>query len=670
MAVLLFCIWKIINLQYIDKAYCIRYYDARAKSSKRFCFTDSEMERQEEVMEEKDKKYIKLLAEKYPSKQAVCREIINLSAILNLPKGTEHFMSDLHGEYEAFFHILNNCSGVIREKVNLLFDDVLTDFEQQEICTLIYYPREKLAMLQKKENLSDEWYRMTLNQLIEIAKLLSSKYTRSKVRKAMPEEFAYIIDELLHVQKDEDDNQVLYHSKILDTILEINNADEFIVALSALIKQLAVDHLHIVGDIFDRGPNADRILDLLKNHHSIDIEWGNHDILWMGAASGSLACIANVIRNNLKYDNTEMLESGYGISLRSLALFAAQTYSCENPMDAALKAISVILFKLEGDIISRHEEYEMSDRMFLHKIDLESGKVIIDGKSCDMNDLEFPTLDKSCPYELSKEEAVVMEELKSAFLNSVRLQSHIKFLYEKGSMYRIYNGNLLYHGCIPMDDTGNFEGIQMEGKTYQGKSYLDYADKTARRAYYNKHDHNAKDFMWYLWSGRKSPLCGRNIKTFERTFISDKSTWHEESDPYYSFYKEEKICKMILREFGLYTDMSHIINGHTPVKTVEGEKPIRANGKLLVIDGGFSKGYHKTTGIAGYTLIYNSHGLRIKAHQPFESVYQALLENKDIESESYTVETEKTRILVRDTDNGKRILDHIADLEQLLEYYD
>lgn len=345
----------------------------------------------------KEEKYLKLLAEKYPTKQAVCREIINLNAILNLPKGTEHFMSDLHGEYEAFYHILNNCSGVIREKVNLLFGDILTDFEQQEICTLIYYPREKLDMLKKESELSEEWYRMILSQLIEIAKLLSSKYTRSKVRKAMPEDFAYIIDELLHVQKDEDDNQVLYHRKIIDTILDINNADEFIIALSALIKQMAVDHLHIVGDIFDRGPYADKILDLLREHHSLDIEWGNHDILWMGAACGSRACIANVVRNNLKNHNTEILESGYGISLRSLALFAVDTYQNENPMEAALKAISVILFKLEGDIIRSHPEYEMSDRLLLDKIDFEAGEVVIQEKHFKMNDMVFPTIDRKLP---------------------------------------------------------------------------------------------------------------------------------------------------------------------------------------------------------------------------------------------------------------------------------
>ncbi len=613
-----------------------------------------------------DEKYLKLLSEKYPSKKAVCREIINLNAILNLPKGTEHFMSDLHGEYEAFYHILNNCSGVIREKVNRLFGDILTDVERQEICTLIYYPREKLDMLQKRDILSREWYRMRLNQLIEIAKLLSSKYTRSKVRKAMPEEFAYIIDELLHVQKDEDDNQVLYHKNIIDTILDLDTADEFIIALSALIKQLAVDHLHIVGDIFDRGPYADKILDLLLQYHSLDIEWGNHDILWMGAAAGSEACIANVIRNNLKYQNTEILESGYGISLRALTLFAVNTYSNQNPMDAALKAISVIMFKLEGAIIQNHPEYAMNDRMLLDKIDLDHGTVMICGQQYKMNDTAFPTLEKDNPYILSDGECAVIEELKAAFLNSVRLQRHIHFMYEKGSMYRIFNDNLLYHGCIPMDDMGNFEGVTLEGQTYQGKSYLDYADHVARRAFFVKKDQYALDFMWYLWCGRKSPLSGRNIKTFERTFLDDQNTWSEETNPYYQFYHEEKTCNMILRDFGLYTSMSHIINGHTPVRTGKGEQPIRANGKLLVIDGGFCENYHETTGIAGYTLIYNSHGLRIKAHQPFESIYQALRKNKDIESDSQLVETEKSRVMVKDTDIGRHIQENIADLEKLL----
>ena len=620
-------------------------------------------------MQREEKKYVRLLAEKYPTKQSVCREIINLNTILNLPKGTEHFMSDLHGEYEAFYHILNNCSGVIREKVDVLFGDSLMDAERQEICTLIYYPREKLSMLQKERELSDEWYRMILNQLIEIAKFLSSKYTRSKVRKAMPPDFSYIIDELLHVQKDEDDNQVMYHKKIIDTILSIENAEEFIIALSELIKRLAVDHLHIVGDIFDRGSSADKILDLLMEYHSLDIEWGNHDILWMGAAAGCEACIANVIKNNLKHQNTEILENGYGISLRHLTVFAMSMYEGTDPLEKALKAISVILFKLEGKIIQSHPEYEMDDRLLLDKIDPQRGVLVVNGSEYEMKDRDFPTVKRENAYELSEEEKEIMKELRADFRNSTRLQRHIGFLYEKGSMYRIYNENLLFHGCVPMDDSGNFQGMNVEGIIYQGKAYLDYAEKIARRAYFGKKDKGDLDFMWYLWCGRKSPLSGRQVKTFERTYLIDETTWKEASNPYYRFYEEERICNMILREFGLYSPLSHIINGHTPVKTVEGEKPIRAGGRLLVIDGGFCSDYHKTTGIAGYTLIYNSHGLRIKAHQPFESVRRALRENKDIESESQLIETEKARVMVRDTDIGKQIMEDIADLEMLLQGY-
>lgn len=620
-------------------------------------------------MQREEKKYVRLLAEKYPTKQSVCREIINLNTILNLPKGTEHFMSDLHGEYEAFYHILNNCSGVIREKVDVLFGDSLMDAERQEICTLIYYPREKLSMLQKERELSDEWYRMILNQLIEIAKFLSSKYTRSKVRKAMPPDFSYIIDELLHVQKDEDDNQVMYHKKIIDTILSIENAEEFIIALSELIKRLAVDHLHIVGDIFDRGSSADKIMDLLMEYHSLDIEWGNHDILWMGAAAGCEACIANVIKNNLKHQNTEILENGYGISLRHLTIFAMNMYEGTDPLEKALKAISVILFKLEGKIIQSHPEYEMDDRLLLDKVDPQRGVLVVNGSEYEMKDRDFPTVKRENAYELSEEEKEIMKELRADFRNSTRLQRHIGFLYEKGSMYRIYNENLLFHGCVPMDDSGNFQGMNVEGIIYQGKAYLDYAEKIARRAYFGKKDKGDLDFMWYLWCGRKSPLSGRQVKTFERTYLIDETTWKEASNPYYRFYEEERICNMILREFGLYSPLSHIINGHTPVKTVEGEKPIRAGGRLLVIDGGFCSDYHKTTGIAGYTLIYNSHGLRIKAHQPFESVRRALRENKDIESESQLIETEKARVMVRDTDIGKQIMEDIADLEMLLQGY-
>lgn len=621
-----------------------------------------------------DERYLELLAEKYPTEQAVSREIINLTAILSLPKGTEHFMSDLHGEYEAFCHILNNCSGVIREKVDLLFGETLSDFDREEICTLIYYPVEKLELVRKEGKNNEEWYRATLGELIDIARLLSSKYTRSKVRKAMPKEYAYILDELIHVQKDEDDNQVVYHRNILDTLLELDNADEFIEVLAGLIKRLAVDHLHIVGDIFDRGACADRIMDLLMQYHSLDIEWGNHDILWMGAAAGSKACIATVVRNNLKYNNTKILENSYGISLRNLALFAEKIYPNEEPMKAALKAISVMLFKLEGQVILRNPDYNMTDKLLLHKVNVEKQTVEIDGTEYAIKEEAFPTVnfdsdDMEDIYQLSEEEEQVMEGLRMAFVNSIRLRQHIDFLYQKGSMYRIFNGNLLYHGCVPLDESGNLEGVAFGKKRYHGREYLDYAERIARRAWSKDARQKDRDFMWYLWCGRKSPLSGRNIKTFERTYVLDENTWFEQSNPYYKFYHEEKICNMILHEFGLYSERSHIINGHTPVRTSKGEHPVRAEGKLLVIDGGFCKSYHKTTGIAGYTLIFNSHGIRIKSHQPFQSVYAALTENKDIESKSELVETEKERLMVRDTDSGKKIKEDIDGLKMLLQAY-
>ena len=621
-----------------------------------------------------DERYLELLAEKYPTEQAVSREIINLTAILSLPKGTEHFMSDLHGEYEAFCHILNNCSGVIREKVDLLFGETLSDFDREEICTLIYYPVEKLELVRKEGKNNEEWYRAILGELIDIARLLSSKYTRSKVRKAMPKEYAYILDELIHVQKDEDDNQVVYHRNILDTLLELDNADEFIEVLAGLIKRLAVDHLHIVGDIFDRGACADRIMDLQMQYHSLDIEWGNHDILWMGAAAGSKACIATVVRNNLKYNNTKILENSYGISLRNLALFAEKIYPNEEPMKAALKAISVMLFKLEGQVILRNPDYNMTDKLLLHKVNVEKQTVEIDGTEYAIKEEAFPTVnfdsgDMEDIYQLSEEEEQVMEGLRMAFVNSIRRRQHIDFLYQKGSMYRIFNGNLLYHGCVPLDESGNLEGVAFGKKRYHGREYLDYAERIARRAWSKDARQKDRDFMWYLWCGRKSPLSGRNIKTFERTYVLDENTWFEQSNPYYKFYHEEKICNMILHEFGLYSERSHIINGHTPVRTSKGEHPVRAEGKLLVIDGGFCKSYHKTTGIAGYTLIFNSHGIRIKSHQPFQSVYAALIENKDIESKSELVETEKERLMVRDTDSGKKIKEDIDGLKMLLQAY-
>ncbi|MCI7789276.1 MAG: fructose-1,6-bisphosphatase [Lachnospiraceae bacterium] len=620
------------------------------------------------MISEEKLKYLRLLSEKYPSIPSVCREIINLKAILNLPKGTEHFMSDLHGEYEAFSHILNNAAGVIKEKVDMIFVTRLSPRERQEICTLVYYPVEKLQRLKEQHVVTPYWYKITLKNLIELAKLLSSKYTRSKVRKALPEEFSYIIDELLHAQPDEDNNQYIYHEKIIDTIIDIGSADAFIEALAKLIKRLAVDHLHIVGDIFDRGSSADHIIELLMQYHSLDIEWGNHDILWMGAACGSEACIANVLRNNIKYNNIEILENAYAISLRSLTLFAEKTYPMLSPMKAALKAISVILFKLEGQIIMRHPEYEMVDRLLLDKMDLEKGSVRIGDKEYALNDTYFPTLQEGDRYLLTKEEEQVMKDLKSAFCNSQVLRTHVEFLYEKGSIYRCYNGNLLFHGCIPLDENGDFDGMKIGDRVYRGREYMDYAQRTARLAYFEQNE-SRLDFMWYLWCGKKSPLSGRNIKTFERTFIKDKTAWEEEKNPYYRFYQQEEVCARILNAFGLHSPMSHIINGHTPIKVADGESPVKANNRLVVIDGGFCKAYQKTTGIAGYTLIYNSHGMRLKAHQPFESIEKVLEENKDIESTSNFFEMEPERVMIKDTDNGKTILETIRDLELLLAAY-
>lgn len=616
-----------------------------------------------------NQKYFELLSEKYPSVRSLTREIINLTAILNLPKGTEHFMSDIHGEYEAFCHILNNCSGVIREKVEALYSGTLTHDQIKELCTLIYYPAEKLSLIKRGGGTDTEWYRTTLEQMIEIARVLSSKYTRSKVRKAMPPDYAYIIDELLHAQRDEDDNQVRYHNNILDTIINING-DDFIISLAGLIKRLAVDRLHIVGDIFDRGKSAEKIIELLADHHSLDIEWGNHDILWMGAACGSEACIANVVRNSIKYNTLNTLESGYGISLRSLILFASKTYPGESPMKAALKAISVIQFKLEGQIIKRNPDYKMENRLLLHTIDTEKGTVVSEGTEYKLGDTFFPTLEKGDPYKLSGEEAEVVNDLRDSFVNSHRLKKHAEFLYNNGGMYKIFNGNLLYHGCVPLDGDGKLMKIELFGEKHSGKEYFDMADQIARLAFFEGgRQQIGLDFMWYLWCSPDSPLCGRNIKTFERAFIPDKSAWKEEKNPYYEYYYQKETCEMILREFGLNADTAHIINGHTPVRTVKGELPIRADGKLLVIDGGFCKEYHSTTGIAGYTLIYNSHGLRLKAHHPFRSVDEALGENRDIHSDSEIVETGTHRMMVFDTDSGENISKKIDDLKKLLSMY-
>ena len=619
------------------------------------------------------RKHLEVLSEMYPSIAAASTEIINLQAILNLPKGTEHVLSDIHGEADQFFHVLKNGSGAVRAKIDDEFGNSLCIRDKKQLATLIYYPAEKLDLIEKEEAELDDWYKITLHRLIQVCKRAASKYTRSKVRKALPKDFAYVIEELIN-EKEEFINKEAYYNGIIDTIIRIGRARAFIIQLCELIQRLVIDHLHIVGDIFDRGPCADRIMDLLMTYHSIDIEWGNHDILWMGAAAGSRACIATVIRNNLKYDNMKILENSYGISLRKLTLFAEKIYPDIDPMKAALKEISVLLFKLEGQVILRNPDYKMEDKLLLHKVDVARQTVEIDGREYDIKEETFPTVNFAAEnledvYQLTEEEEQVVEGLEMAFVNSIRLRQHIDFLYKKGSMYRIFNNNLLYHGCVPLDESGNFEGVVFGKKRYRGRDYLDYAEHIARRAWSKDAKEKDKDFMWYLWCGRKSPLSGRNIKTFERTYVKDEATWHEESNPYYRFYEEEKVCNMILHEFGLYSERSHIINGHTPVRTSKGEHPVRANGRLMVIDGGFCKSYHKTTGIAGYTLIFNSHGIRIKSHQPFQSVFAALTENKDIESKSELVETEKERLMVRDTDTGKKIKEDVEALKMLLQAY-
>jgi fructose-1,6-bisphosphatase-3 len=632
------------------------------------------MEQNKRIFTQEEIKYLTLLSEKYPTEQEVCTEIIDLQAVLNLPKGTEHFMSDLHGEYEAFFHILNNGSGVIREKVDKVFANIMNSHERSEFCTLIYYPEQKMSMLRMEDEEKKEWYKITLYRLINLCKVVSSKYTRQKVREALPSEYSYIIDELLHAQPDEDDNQLIYHQKIIDTIINIDNADQFIIALTALIKRLAVDRLHIVGDIFDRGPRADSIVDMLMQYHSVDIEWGNHDILWMGAAAGSLPCIATVVKNCLSYRNLATLENGYGISLRPLTVFASETYpECSGSHQAALKAISVILLKLEGQVIERHPEYDMEDRRLLHRIDYDTKTVCINGVTYSMNDAQFPTVDRSNPYQLSEGEEKVLHGLERAFRGNERLHRHTQFLYENGSMYRCYNQNLLYHGCIPLDESGKLLEVTIDGKKLSGKAYMDYCDTIARRAYFGiseQEKQDCKDFMWYLWCGKNSPLFGRSkMTTFERRFLDDPNTWTEEKNPYYRFYQSEETCRMILEDFGLCSPFSHIINGHVPVRALEGESPIKANGKLIVIDGGFCKAYQPKTGIAGYTLIYNSHGMRIMSHQPFATTKKAILENEDIQSHSDVFETEVARVMVMDTDYGNKLSNTIYDLTLLLTAY-
>ena len=632
-------------------------------------------------------RYLTLLSKEYPTVQAVSSELINLNAILNLPKGTDHFMSDLHGEADAFEHILNNCSGVIREKVDLIFEDEMSEEERANFSSMIYYPLPKLEQVHQSIGDIKGWYEKTLYRLIRLTRQIASKYTRSYVRKKLPKEYCYIIDELLHTSGEEH-NKEAYYSHIISTIISLDRADDFIVALSTAIKCLAVAALHIVGDIYDRGEHADKIMDMLASHHNTDVQWGNHDILWMGAASGNLCCIANVVNLALQYNTLEILETGYGISLRDLIGFAQENYSectrflprtddkkyyVKNNMDTlakAHKAIAIIQFKLEGALLEKHPEYCMDDRRILHKIDLENKTVTIDGIAYPMEDTDFPTIDFNDPYKLTEGEACVINGLCESFRSSKRLIRHIEFLYTHGSIYKLVDGNLLFHGCIPLTESGEFVKVKLDDtNTLSGKAYMDFCDDMARKAFF-RNDENAKDFMWYLWCGRQSPLFGRNkITTFERYFLSDENVKKEIKNPYYKLVYSAEICKKILHEFGLSTEISHIINGHVPVRTKDGESPIRADGKYIVIDGGFCKAYHHATGIAGYTLIYNSRCLRLVSHGHFPGKEIAINENKDIMTTSVVFEHTRKRRLVRDTDAGKKIIEKICDLKLLLDMY-
>lgn len=617
-----------------------------------------------------DIKYLELLSRKYPTIQSACTEIINLNAILNLPKGTEHFLSDIHGEDEAFCHILNNASGVIREKVDRLFEKTLSTKERTALCTLIYYPEQKLEELEK----DDEWYKITLYRLIEICRLCASKYTRSKVRKALPKDFEYIIDELLHTSSD-DRNKQGYYEHIVSTIIDVGRADAFIIALAAVIKRLVVDRLHVVGDVYDRGPHADVILDKLMTHHAVDIQWGNHDALWMGAAAGSAACIACVLNISTRYSNIDFVETAYGINLRPLALFAQETYTDDTDLlDHMHKAIALIQFKLEGQAIMRHPEYDMQDRLLLDKIDFSDMTVQVEGKKYALNDHDFPTLDPEHPYDLTPEEADVVAQLVYSFTQSEKLQRHAKFLFSQGSLYLIFNGNLLFHGCIPMTEAGDFYELDLDGKKRSGKALMDYADALARQGYYAKEGTAARqygrDFLWYLWCGKRSPLFGRaKIATFERMFIDDKEAWQEEKDPYYRYIEDPAVCDRILAEFGLTGQYSHIVNGHVPVRAREGELPVRGGGKVIVIDGGFCRAYQKETGIAGYTMFYNSYGIRLVSHEPFAGRSDAVRSNKDILSTHVVFDTAQSRITVGETDIGKRLRSDIDDISALLDAY-
>ncbi len=642
-------------------------------------------------MEDLELKYLRSLSHQYPTIASASTEIINLQAILSLPKGTEHFLTDIHGEYEQFNHVLKNGSGAVKRKIDEEFGNTLSSKDKKCLATLIYYPKEKLEIILKEEDNIEDWYKITLHRLVQITKRVASKYTRSKVRKALPADFAYVIEELI-TEKEEIQDKEAYYNEIIHTIIRIDRAQEFIVALSYMIQRMVIDHLHIVGDIFDRGPGPHIIMDTLSNYHSVDIQWGNHDIVWMGAAAGHLACIANVIRLSARYGNLDTLEEGYGINLIPLATFAMETYAdvnCDNfpikynkdynTKDLSLdmkmhKAIAMIQFKLEGALIMRRPEFHMEDRLLLDKIDYEKKSITIDGKTYSMKDIEFPTVNPEDPYALSPEEEQVMERLRQAFLKCDKLQKHVRFLFSHGGLYKVYNSNLLYHGCMPMDEDGNFNALTIDRERYSGKALYDILDQYARKGYYSKHNpaemQRGQDMIWYIWEGPNSPVFGKDkMATFERYFIEEKETHTETKNSYYKLLDNEDIINKILSEFGLDSKHSHIVNGHVPVELKKGESPIKCGGKLLIIDGGFSKAYQGKTGIAGYTLVANSHGMRLVAHEPFESVESAILHETDIFSDSVILETSNSRISVADTDGGAEIKETIHQLEVLLQAY-
>ncbi|NCB62705.1 MAG: fructose-1,6-bisphosphatase [Clostridia bacterium] len=634
-----------------------------------------------------------MLARQYPTVQAASSEIINLQAILNLPKGTEHFISDVHGEYEAFLHILNSASGAVREKIDELFESTVSKSERDQLATLIYYPSEKLEEIARATPDMNEWYRITLHRLIELCRMATSKYTRSKVRKALPKEYAYIIDELLN-SNDEFHDKKDYYENIISTIIDIDQAQDFVEAVCEVIKRMVVDHLHIVGDVFDRGPRADIIMDSLMEHHSVDIQWGNHDVLWMGAATGSRTAVATVLSNSIHYNNLEVIETGYGISLRPLAVFAGEVYrhtdvTCfaakltnggqytENDILLAArmhKAITMILFKLEGQKILRNPGFGMNDRLLLDKIDYEHKTVVIDGKTYDLADTDFPTVDREHPYELSPEEDRVISELTASFEHSEKLQRHVRFLYSKGGLYKVFNGNLLLHGCIPLTGKGEPMRFSIGCEDLAGKAFLDHAEAVARQGYYAKPGSLERqfgmDFLWFLWCGRNSPLFGRDrMTTFERRLIKDEASWTEDKNAYYKFYNDPKVCDELLLDFGLEGPHCHMINGHVPVKSKKGESPVKAGGKLIVIDGGFCRAYQPTTGIAGYTLIYNSNNVRIVSHEPFDGKDNAIRENRDIASSGQILERMEKRMKISETDIGAALHRQVDDLKALLKAF-